>query len=40
MLWILHSPILSSSDLSDVMFVQKQEQQIVFAVDQTDRVMV
>lgn len=40
MLLVLHSPILSTSDLSDVMFVPKQEQQIVFAVDQTDRVIV
>lgn len=31
----LHSPILSASDLNRVMIVQKQEQQIVFAVDQT-----
>lgn len=32
MLLFLHSPILSASDLSNV---QKQEQQLVFAVDQT-----
>lgn len=35
LLLCLLSPILSASDLNRVMIIQKQEQQIVFAVDQT-----